>query len=70
MTSLSSPSSLTSSLIESVRNNHVPPDSVPENVASLAILTTRESLVEALTQADYAIQKVDVQTLSQIKESS
>ena len=54
------PSSLPSSLVQSVRNNHVPPDSAPENIATLAPLTTRQSLMEALTETDSAIRQVDV----------
>ena len=64
MNTSSTYSSLPSSLVQSVRNNHVPPDSAPENIASLAPLTTRQSLMDALTETDSALRQIEVAPLN------
>ena len=64
MTSSSSPTSsfhsALSHLPESVLNNHVPPDSAPEDVASSSLVNDRQSIVDALAETEGAIRKIEV----------
>lgn len=64
MTSSSSPTSsfhsASSFLAESVLNNHVPPESAPEDVASSSPVNDRQSIVDALTETEGAIRKIEV----------
>jgi hypothetical protein len=48
------------SLVESVLNNHIPPDNLPPSIASKNPLPNREALLTALTQTDTAINAVEV----------
>jgi hypothetical protein len=48
------------SLVESVLNNHIPPENLPPSIASETPLPNREALLTALTQTDTAINAVEV----------
>jgi hypothetical protein len=52
--------SLPGAFVESVTNNHVPPDSRDEDIATLAPFPDRHSLVEALNHTDTAIHAIEV----------
>jgi hypothetical protein len=53
-------SSSSSSLVHSVQNNHVPPDSLPASLAALPAVPTRQSLLETLAETDIAINSLNV----------
>jgi hypothetical protein len=66
MTSFSSSLPLphcSSALALSVSNNHVPPDSIPPDAGSYPLLTTRQSLLEELSETESAIRQLEVSTL-------
>jgi hypothetical protein len=53
-------SSSSSSLVHSVQNNHVPPDSLPASLAALPAVPTHQSLLETLAETDIAIHTLNV----------
>ena len=48
------------SLMESVLNNHIPPENLAPSIASETPLPNREALLTALTQTDTAINTIEV----------
>jgi len=52
--------SLPSTFVQSVRNNHVPPDDAPDDVAGLTPFPDRQSLIDALSTTDFAIHEIEV----------